>query len=136
MWQRPTNDGSGLHVYGGDEGRKYYIRKKELWEMDQRFFTRENTIAIWTSFVTIFIVTQEITSWNSLDHCRGLNYLLRSIFVLLIHSLNHLQLLLHSLKPSSSTHPLQIYCIGLNGLEFIYPSGIVHKSSPYTYPYL
>ena len=74
-------------------------------------------------------------------HCysrnnRGLNYLLRSIFVLLIHSLNHLQLLLHSLKPNSSTHPLQIYCIGLTGLEFIYPLGIVHKPSPYRYIYL
>ena len=42
MWQRPTNDGSGLHVYGGDEGRKYYIRKNELWEMDERFYQRKH----------------------------------------------------------------------------------------------
>ena len=123
MWRRPTNDKSGLHVYGGDEGRNY-IRKKELWEMDRRFYQRNH--------------------YSNLDqlcnhfHCysrnsQGLNYLLRSIFVLLIHSLNHLQLLLHSLKPNSSTHPLQIYCIGFTGLEFIYPLGIVHKPSPYNW---
>ena len=81
-------------------------------------FTIENIVAIWTNFVTIVTVTQEIISWSSSDYCRGLNFLLKSIFVLLIHSLNYLQLLLLSLKPSSSTHSLQIYCIGLVGLEF------------------
>ena len=59
--------------------------------------------------------------------------MLKSIFVLLIHSINHLQLLLLSLKPSSSTHSLQIYCIGLAGLEFTYPLGIVLKPSPYNW---
>ena len=81
-------------------------------------FIKENTVAIWANFVTIVIVTQEIISWSSSDQCRGLNFLLKSIFVLLIHSLNHLQLLLHSLKPNSSTHSLQIYCIRLAELEF------------------
>ena len=94
-------------------------------------FTRRNTVVIWANFVTIVIVTQEIISWSSSDQCRGLNFLLKSIFVLLIHSLNHLQLLLHSLKPSSSTHSLQIYCIRLAGLEFTHFLGTVLKPSPY-----
>ena len=57
--------------------------------------------------------------------------MLKSIFVLLIHSLNHLQLLLHLLKLSFSTHYLQIYCIGLAKFEFTYPLGTVFKPSPY-----
>ena len=96
-------------------------------------FTGKNNVAIWANFVTIVTVTQEIISWNSSNKCRGLNFLLKSIFVLLIHSLNHLQLLLHSLEPSSSTHSLQIYCVGLVGLEFTHLLGTVLKPSPYNW---
>ena len=95
-------------------------------------FTKENTAAIWANFVTIVIVTQEIISWSSSNKCQGLHFLLKSIFTLFIHSLNHLQLLLHSLKPSSSTHSLQINCIGFTGLEFTHFLGIVLKPNPYT----
>ena len=56
--------------------------------------------------------------------------MLKSIFISLIHSLNHLQLLLHSLKPSSSTHFLQIYCVGLESTHLL---GIVFKPRPYIY---
>ena len=59
--------------------------------------------------------------------------MLKPVFVLLIHFLNHLQLLLHSLKPSSFIYSLQIYCIGLARLEFAYPLGIVLKPSPYNH---
>ena len=65
------------------------------------------------------------------DKDQQLNFLLKSIFVLFIYSLNHLQLLLHSLNPSSFTHSLQIYYIGLAGLEFTHFLGTVLKPSPY-----
>ena len=58
--------------------------------------------------------------------------LLKPIFALLIHSLNHLQLFLHLLKPSSSTYSLQIYCVGLVGFEFTHLLGIVFKPHLYT----
>ena len=57
--------------------------------------------------------------------------MLKSLFVLLIHSLNHLWLLLHSLKLSSFSYSLQIYYIGLAGLEFTYLLRTVLKPSPY-----
>ena len=46
---------------------------------------------------------------------------------------NHVQLLRSSLKPSSWTHSLQIYCIGLVGLEFTRVTVEVLKPSPYNY---
>ena len=52
-------------MYGGDEGGKQYIRKKELWEKGIEGFTRENIAAIWANFVTIVAITQEIISWSS-----------------------------------------------------------------------
>ena len=46
---------------------------------------------------------------------------------------NRVQLLWSSLKPSSWTHSLQIYCIGLVGLELTRVIVEVLKPSPYNY---
>ena len=46
---------------------------------------------------------------------------------------NHVQLLRSSLKPSSWTHSLQIYCIRLVGLESTYLTAEVIKPCPYNH---
>ena len=88
-----------------------YNRRNLPWRGDLGI-NRESTVAISRTPVTILI--QYLLEQNSSDCAENKLSLINSVHLCLI-VMNTILTVIHALKPSSLTHSLQIYCIGLTG---------------------
>ena len=109
--------------------RRLYNKRNPPWR-EGPGINRESTVAISRTPVTILI--QYLLEQSSSDCAENKLSLINSIHLCLI-VLNTLLTVIYTLKPSSLTHSLQIYCTGLTGLRSHTPWAWAAKRVPSSY---